>query len=129
AFLDTNAGEIVVLPSLGAGAFGAPVTSACSETADPIHGVDFAELDGDGLLDAVAAVWTQGASSCKCLQLLHGTGHGTFEQTITLFMGAALSQPRIRDVDGDGLLDLIALRKSGVVVRLALSGGGYAEPV
>src|SRR6185436_6597984 len=95
AFLDTVAREIVVLPSLGGGALGTAVTSACTETTDPISGVDFGDLDGDGITDAVVALWTQGPSTCKCLQLLHGTGHGTFEQTETLFMGAALSPPKI----------------------------------
>ena len=129
AFVDPIANALVVLPSLGWGAFGEPLASDCAEPGDTLGGLDFAELDGDGIPDAVVAVWTSG-QSCHCMHVLRGTGTGSFAQTASHFMGEHLSHPTIRDLDGDGLLDLAAITEwSDIVVRLALPGGGYAQPV
>nr|WP_232523279.1 VCBS repeat-containing protein [Nocardioides sp. MAH-18] len=76
------------------------------------HGVQLADLDGDGVKDLISV--SEEAKAAGELtddevttQFFKGTGSGTFAAPVTLAAGLGGSQPVIHDVDGDGDLDIV----------------------
>jgi hypothetical protein len=77
------------------------------------HGVQLVDLDDDGIDDLVT-VGEQAMSAGDLLddvlepQFLRGNGDGTFAAPVALGTNVGGSQPVVRDVDGDGDLDIIS---------------------
>jgi hypothetical protein len=114
--------DLVVLPGLGGGAFGAPRHFVVGNMASD---VELADVDGDGRLDAVTA-----NSVANTLSVLHGNGDGTFSpaQTLTVLpfsTNAAAVGLSLVDVDGDGQRDIVAswFRANALVAFLRQQGG------
>lgn len=76
---------------------------------------DLADLDGDGLVEIVAA------SHCYAIEVLRSLDDGTFAQTLTIGKSMDVSpqsDPRVADVNRDGLFDFV------VGIRFELTGSG-----
>jgi len=77
-----------------------------------VVGLDLGDLDGDGALDALATVRLDG-TTVTAITALYGDGAGDFVQVLVEEAGVGLgfefAAARIGDVDGDGLLDVVAL--------------------
>lgn len=106
----------------------------------------FRDMDGDGHLDAVcgALLNTEGSigggdvSGATELAILHGNADGTFnptpiyKKTFGNPVGgyADYEYPQLlADVNGDGLLDLLAFSQNGLSVLLGQSGPGFGNPI
>src|SRR5829696_3356461 len=102
----------------GVGGLGAPTTTSLN---DQPRGLDFADLDGDGDRDLVAALG--GASN----QLQVKTNSGSLVFPSSTFLAGALDPRAVlaRDFDGDGDRDLVAaLGGTGRAVVYTNAGGG-----
>jgi hypothetical protein len=84
---------------------------------------ELADIDGDGLLDAVMALQSSGR-----IALLRGTPQGTFEAR-TEFVIAGVSLVNVYDVNADGDLDLVAYRSNQVVASFGNGDGTFQDPV
>ncbi|MCK6447046.1 MAG: VCBS repeat-containing protein [Planctomycetes bacterium] len=93
------------------------------------HDVLMVDLDFDGVVDLVAA---HHAGALGAMEFLRGVGDGTFVHAASLTIGSNASHMLARDVDQDGRLDLVGLRKKGVGdkpwVALGLGGFAFAAP-
>ncbi|NLF24188.1 MAG: hypothetical protein GX589_00830, partial [Deltaproteobacteria bacterium] len=114
--------------AIGTGSFGEKRTFCTTEFGSS-KAVSLGDVNGDGILDMVTAgaVLTQGQAS-----VLIGRGDGTFgdRRTYTMHIGGTSSQCEavtLRDVNGDGILDLVAAGVSnhqGQVIVLIGNGDG-----
>lgn len=103
--LSVNSGprQLSVLLSTGAGRFEAPVISPAPGNAQE---VDLADLDGDGVLDAVLPVFNR-TSNDVAVQL--GTGTGAFGTPTLLPAGDTyVAETALGDYDGDADIDIAA---------------------
>lgn len=89
----------------------------------PASAVAVADLDGDGILDAVVC-----AGPSNNVAVLLGLGDGTFQPAGLSATGFTPVAVAIGDIDGDGRPDFVtANRNSGnVSVMLGLGGGAFA---
>ncbi|MDQ2771448.1 MAG: T9SS type A sorting domain-containing protein [Bacteroidota bacterium] len=129
---DFNAGSVLVLPGQAGGSFGAFSSYPGRANGGP-QGVALGDLNGDGRLDIV--VTNTFASNVGVLLGQAGGGFAamSFYSTGTSTTGAS-SAPRglvLRDVSGDGRLDIITANGAAesVAVLLGLAGGGFATAV
>ena len=88
-------------------------------------GVVVADVNGDGHLDVVSADFTGG------VDVLLGTGTGTFAPAIVYDAGQSPVAVAVADVNGDGRPDIVAADENGdtVSVLLGSAGGGFAPAV
>ena len=126
---DFNAGSVLVLPGQAGGSFGAFSSYPGRANGGP-QGVALGDLNGDGRLDIV--VTNTFASNVGVLLGQAGGGFAamSFYSTGTSTT-AASSAPRgivLRDVSGDGRLDILTANgaAASVSVLLGLAGGGLA---
>jgi hypothetical protein len=113
----------------GSGLFAA---GAVTPLGSVTFGIDFADFDGDGLLDLVAefngAFQTLGVARFRA-----GDGLGGFAAPgvpFTTTTGSSTSAPHSADIDGDGRLDLVVLVDSQPSLGVALNRSyTEAEPL
>ena len=89
----------------------------------------FHDMDGDGRPDAVCANLLAGSG----LAMLHGNADGSFNNT-PFFTKAHISADvpwpvAVLDLNGDGILDIVATSSDGLEVLLGAPGLQFADPV
>lgn len=83
------------------------------------HGIELVDLDGDGVRDIVTTSEAGRFAHLQdddtvTLQYLRGRDDHTFDAPRTLATGAGGSVPVVRDVDGDGRLDIVSSQYFGI---------------
>jgi hypothetical protein len=109
AVLGRGAGEVSVLLNDGQGSFSEAKTYAAG--AFP-RAMTAADLDVDGDFDLVVA--DAGCPACELpipggIAVLRNRGDGSFEEAIGFAQGRSISDMVLRDLNGDGRLDLAAV--------------------
>ena len=97
-------------------------------------GIAAADVNGDGKLDIVAGLESEGGAPNAPAVLLLGKGDGTFSDPQTLYPAGAY--PALADMNGDGKLDLVVATpcsdvkctKGGVGILLG-NGDGSFQPL
>ena len=120
SFLDSDAFQVGVLLGNGDGTFQAPLLGA----AQPGGSGDLAlgDFNNDGRLDA--AVADQLGASTGNLSVFAGNGDGTFQPLIRLDLLTGGNDPfgvAAADLNGDGLVDLVAANASSSTVGVLLN--------
>ena len=91
----------------------------------------FADFDKDGHLDAACA--SLQPNSMYSLVILHGNGDGTFNSTpifsSPFFQHDFLGVIGVYDLNGDGILDILANSGEGIVVLFGQSGLQFSAPI
>ncbi len=110
---------------MGDGTLAAKVDYA---TAAYPNAVALGDLNGDGMLDIVTA---GGDSSRGTVSVLLGTGEGTFAAKVDYTTGNGPSSVALRDLNGDGKLDLVVASGAAntVSVLLGTDDGKFAPKV
>jgi hypothetical protein len=93
-----------------------PVTRYSTSTS--AHGVDAADLNGDGRIDL--AVANAGTST---VSVLLGRGNGTFTTTVNYRVGIEPKSVFAADLNGDGFRDLFSANQNGDNVTVLLNRG------
>jgi uncharacterized protein (TIGR03437 family) len=98
-------GALMILLGKGDGTFQAPAMTPVGTGGGTPNALAAADLNGDGHLDLVAAVWS--TSGTGMIVVLLGNGDGTFRQLPAFQASAAGSALAIADLNGDGVPDLV----------------------
>jgi len=119
---DVESGTLSVLLGDGRGGFRVASGSPIGVTARPYF-VELGDLDGDGVLDAVAS-----HDDVSLVTVLLGDGRGGFRAAAgsPLDVGRRAGKVAIHDVDRDGKRDIVLGSGDGVIVRLGDGRGGLA---
>lgn len=111
----------LVFPGRPDGSLGDPV--ALAEPDFPFPDTLLADLDGDGFADSVRV-------DGKTLYLVKGRGDFTFSIVPLGELAEGFTPNGFRDVDGDGLLDILGFDSNWVgCIARARPGGTYEDPV
>jgi FG-GAP-like repeat len=90
-----------------------------------------ADVDGDGAADLVTVAPCPPKSCPSCpvtLSVRSGLGDGTFAAPVAVGLEEGVGEDLIAaDVTGDGRVDLVATRPSGVLVLSDFGGGAFAK--
>ncbi|MGC2403685.1 MAG: VCBS repeat-containing protein, partial [Acidobacteriaceae bacterium] len=116
AAVNGNTGEISVLLGNGNGTFQAPVATANQGSVGITSGL----LTSSKNLDLVTV-------SANTLYIFLGNGNGRFGAPTSITVGCSDAQtnaPLLRDVNGDGKLDLICYNSAGLLVVFLGNGNG-----
>ena len=104
-----------------------------SEFYMPVGGFPFdvqiADFNGDGDLDA--AIVIQDATTLNgSVRIFYGNGNGSFSPPSVHSIGDAPRAIELADMNGDGLVDLVAHSQYGAAsyILAGLSAGGFASP-
>jgi len=116
-------GNVVTLPGLGDGSFGAAITATTLPMGS--FALNLSDSDEDGVLDLQLAT---GSGNPSTLLRLPGLGDGSFGAAVTIGQAAFPTQLVVNDFDLDGVPDLACLDSSSVAVRLGLGGGAFGPP-
>ncbi|MEG3179048.1 ELWxxDGT repeat protein, partial [Sphingomonas sp. LT1P40] len=106
--------------------FIASVTAETSQIAtftNAIEGLQVADLNGDGVLDAV----TRDTVTSEILAVISGEG-GTYTSSAVSGSNAASDDFFITDADGDGVLDIVAITVDGISFLGGLGDGSFKPP-
>ncbi|MCI0349822.1 MAG: FG-GAP-like repeat-containing protein [Acidobacteriales bacterium] len=116
-----STGESVVRLGTGNGSFGAAATYFFG-SGDIVHSVTLGDLNGDGVLDLVSAADIGGTGR---VNMKLGLGNGTFGNTVSYWQTATLLAVSLGDLNGDGILDVVATGSSSATVRLGAGNGTF----
>ena len=96
-----------------------PETIASDQAANPNGALSVyaADLDQDGLTDAVVLDSTSGGMQVQLNQAIGNGGPGTF----TFTLGAGITAAVLRDLNGDGVSDVVVLNSQTGQVTIVLS--------
>ncbi len=112
-------GEVAVLMGKGDGTFEAPVTSSNTDSSIMILAGD---LNGDGNLDVVTA----NSGIPRGVNILLGNGDGTFKAPLFRAL-ATPNSAQLRDMNGDGSIDLIAIAGGFLDVLIGNGDGTFLQ--
>jgi len=123
----TQTPEVTVLPGIGDGTFGSPITTNLG--ADETLGISADHLDGGPTLDvALLTLNTQGTDAASVISAL-GNGSGTFSSVHKYGVGKGRGRVATADLDGDGFVDVAAsVPDSNSVATLLGAGDGTFVP-
>ncbi len=111
--------------NVGGGAFGPPAFYFAGFSSDT---VEVGDLDGDGDRDLVVS---RSDTASPSLQVLLGAGDGTFGAAVKIPSSQRAASIAIADLDGDGLVDLVAsttVPSTDVVSYRGTGGGAFTPP-
>lgn len=69
--------------------------------------VSFADMDGDGRVDAIATTVTHDATTATTVRFYRGRGDSSYEQPVSSTLSGGAGVTDIRDLDGDGRPEVI----------------------
>ncbi len=113
--------DVSVLLGKGDGAF---LRAASVPVGVALFGIAAGDLDGDGRADLVVTNGTSGGVPGQSVVVLLGNGDGTFRVSAVLPTGANPMAVAIRDLDGDGVQDLVVANADANTVAVLLGTGG-----
>ena len=114
-------GHLLALESLGGGKFRQVVVDGLGVTQDETGSV-IVDFDADGWKDLLLASSTTAAGGESLLQVYRGGPAGVFEKAPPVRLGARVWLSAVRDVTGDGLLDVLAGRSAHPSLLLLFEG-------
>jgi hypothetical protein len=133
AIVDAENKAVDILNGNGDGSFGLPVSYAAGDLPE---GITAGDLDKDGNLDLAVTNFLGGSTGYGSLSVLFGNGDGSFKAPVTGYEVTGADPPSIRaaDLNGDGLLDLVAAANGligypGANVLLNQGGGVFGPTV
>ena len=85
-------------------------------------------VNGDGKPDLVVINGTSGSTVGQTVSVLLGNGNGTFQARTTYSTGTGPMRLAIRDLNGDGKLDLVVANGTNNVSVLLGNGDGTFRP-
>jgi hypothetical protein len=117
-----DGGRIVSVRLGQGGASFAPPTLVPTQGAAPLGSGD---ADGDGILDLLPSL----NDPIKAIEILKGSGTGGFSPAgpLVRFAESPTSGPKVTDLDGDGIGDLVCTTLAGAEVHLGLGGGTFRQ--
>jgi hypothetical protein len=119
-------GGVDVALGLGDGRFGLPTHHA--GISSQLSGIAFDDLNGDDVVDMVATYMVKThTDNARWVQIALGQGDGTFADADGVFIPEAeyggLASPVLRDMNGDGALDIVLSVPSPKATALLLGKG------
>jgi len=124
AVTDFNASVIQIFPGNGDGTFGSPIATSI---APHPYSVAAADLDGDGHLDLVISL-----INAQGFEVLLGNGNGQFHSPVVYTVSglpttSTVGQAALKDINGDGKIDVVLATDRGISVFLNNGSGGFTQ--
>lgn len=121
-------GFVSVMLGAGNGSFNQVQTFATATTGGASVGLALADIDGDGAED-ILSVGRNGVAN-SFLSILRGNGDGTFQAatSIDTGIGYANSEIAVRDINGDGVVDVAVGAGWDVSILLNNGNGTFGTP-